>query len=43
MNTEGAIESVHIKLVEFIEKLYKGFLSPGTVKTVCNNELSVLP
>ena len=42
MNTEGTIESVHIKFVDFIEKLYKGFLSPGTVKTVCNNELSVL-
>ena len=31
---EGVIESVHIK--------YKGFLSPGTKKTVCNFDVFIL-
>ena len=36
---EGVIESVCIKQVEFREKC-KGFLSPETKQTVCNNEVS---
>ena len=38
MDTEGAIENVCIKGVSVL----RGFFSPETNQTVCNNEVSVL-
>ena len=45
-NIEGGIDSVHINGVSVLSGLNlgkcKGFLSPATRKSVCNNEVSVL-
>ena len=45
IGTKGAIESVRIHSLSvfwegWIWKKFKGFLSPGTKHTVCNNKLS---
>ena len=44
-DTKGAIESVRIEGVSVLSGLNlekKGFLSPRTKQTVCNNEVSIL-
>ena len=38
MDTEGAVENVCIKAVSVL----RGFFSPETNQTVCNDEVSVL-